>query len=50
MSFRLMIFTACRARGLPQHFSSWGEYRRHTDILVETASLPHLALLVDAAA
>ena len=36
MSFRLMIFNGVPRTGLPQHFSSWGEYRRHTDILVET--------------
>ena len=36
MSFRLMIFNGVPRTGLPQHFTSWGEYRRHTDILVET--------------
>ena len=36
MSFRLMIFNGVPRTGLPQHFSSWGEYRRHTDVLVET--------------
>jgi carboxylate-amine ligase len=36
MSFRLMIFNGVPRTGLPQYFSSWGEYRRHTDILVET--------------
>jgi carboxylate-amine ligase len=36
MSFRLMIFNGVPRTGLPEHFSSWGEYRRHTDILVET--------------
>ena len=36
MSFRLMIFNGVPRTGLPQQFSSWGEYRRHTDVLVET--------------
>jgi carboxylate-amine ligase len=36
MSFRLMIFNGLPRTGLPQHFSSWGEYCRNTDILVET--------------
>jgi carboxylate-amine ligase len=36
MSFRLMVFNGVPRTGLPQHFSSWGEYRRHSDILVET--------------
>ena len=36
MSFRLMIFNGVPRTGLPEHFTSWGEYRRHTDILVET--------------
>jgi len=36
MSFRLMIFNGVPRTGLPEQFSSWGEYRRHTDILAET--------------
>jgi carboxylate-amine ligase len=36
MSFRLMIFNGVPRTGMPEQFSSWGEYRRHTDILVET--------------
>jgi carboxylate-amine ligase len=36
MSFRLMVFNGVPRTGLPEQFSSWGEYRRHTDILVET--------------
>jgi carboxylate-amine ligase len=36
MSFRLMIFNGVPRTGLPEPFSSWGEYRRHTDVLVET--------------
>jgi len=33
---RLMIFNGVPRTGLPEQFSSWGEYRRHTDVLVET--------------
>lgn len=36
MSFRLMIFNGLPRTGLPPQFSSWSEYRRNTDILVET--------------
>ena len=36
MSFRSAVFSGVPRTGLPEHFSSWGEYRRHTDILVET--------------
>ncbi|MBP9591705.1 MAG: carboxylate-amine ligase [Steroidobacteraceae bacterium] len=36
MSFRLMVFNGVPRTGLPEQFSSWGEYRRHTDVLVET--------------
>jgi len=36
MSFRLMIFNGVPRTGLPEQFSSWSEYRRHTDVLVET--------------
>jgi glutamate---cysteine ligase / carboxylate-amine ligase len=39
MSFRLMIFNGVPRTGLPEQFSSWGEYRRHTDVLVETGIL-----------
>ncbi|MGB5102995.1 MAG: carboxylate-amine ligase [Steroidobacteraceae bacterium] len=39
MSFRLMVFNGVPRTGLPEQFSSWGEYRRHTDILVETGIL-----------
>ncbi len=35
MSFRLMIFNGLPRTGLPPQFSSWSEYSRNTDILVE---------------
>jgi carboxylate-amine ligase len=31
-----MIFNGVPRTGLPEQFSSWGEYRRHTEVLVET--------------
>ena len=39
MSFRLMIFNGIPRTGLPEKFTSWNEYRRHTDTLIETGIL-----------
>ncbi|MDH4312427.1 MAG: YbdK family carboxylate-amine ligase, partial [Gammaproteobacteria bacterium] len=39
MSFRLMIFNGIPRTGLPEKFASWNEYRRHTDMLIETGIL-----------
>jgi carboxylate-amine ligase len=39
MSFRLMVFNGIPRTGLPEKFSSWNEYRRHTDTLIETGIL-----------
>ncbi len=39
MSFRLMIFNGIPRTGLPEKFSSWNEYSRHTDMLIETGIL-----------
>jgi carboxylate-amine ligase len=36
MSFRLLIFNGVPRTGLPEQFTSWAEYKRNTDILVET--------------
>lgn len=36
MAFRPMIFNGVPRTGLPERFDSWGEYRRHTDTLIET--------------
>ena len=36
MAFRLMVFNGIPRTGLPETFSSWSEYRRHMDTLVET--------------
>jgi carboxylate-amine ligase len=34
-SYRLSVFRSMPRAGLPEHFSSWGEYRRHVNVLVE---------------
>jgi carboxylate-amine ligase len=35
MSYRLSVFDELPRTGLPSRFASWGEYRRHVDILVK---------------
>ena len=35
-SFRLMIFNGVPRTGLPERFTSWSEYRRHTETLIHT--------------
>ncbi len=34
-SYRPAVFKALPRTGLPEHFSSWGEYRRHVGVLVD---------------
>jgi carboxylate-amine ligase len=34
-SYRLSVFRSMPRAGLPEQFSSWGEYRRHVAVLVE---------------
>jgi carboxylate-amine ligase len=34
-SYRLSVFRSMPRAGLPEHFSSWGEYRRHVAVLVD---------------
>ncbi len=34
-SYRLSVFRSMPRSGLPEQFSSWGEYRRHVNVLVE---------------
>lgn len=34
-SYRMSVFKALPRTGLPEQFSSWAEYRRHVDVLVE---------------
>ncbi len=33
-SYRMSVFYSLPRTGLPEHFSSWGEYQRHVDALV----------------
>jgi len=35
-SFRLTVFNALPRSGLPDRYSSWGEYQRHIDTLIRT--------------
>jgi carboxylate-amine ligase len=35
MSSRVMVFNGLPRSGLPERFDSWGEFRRHTDTLIE---------------
>lgn len=37
-SYRMSVFYSLPRTGMPQHFSSWGEYQRHVNVLV-TAGL-----------
>jgi carboxylate-amine ligase len=41
-SYRLTVFDALPRTGLPEHFASWAEYRRHVDVLI------HAGLIKDA--
>ena len=34
-SYRMSVFKSLPRTGLPEHFSSWGEYQRHVNVLVE---------------
>jgi len=34
-SYRMTVFKSLPRTGLPEHFSSWGEYQRHVNVLVE---------------
>lgn len=34
MSYRVSVFDEVPRTGLPEHFASWGEYKRHVDVLV----------------
>ena len=36
MSYRLSIFDGIPRTGMPERFESWGEYRRHVGVLVES--------------
>ncbi len=34
-SYRMTVFKSLPRTGLPEHFSSWGEFQRHVNVLVE---------------
>ena len=34
-SYRMSVFKSLPRTGLPEHFSSWGQYQRHVNVLVE---------------
>jgi glutamate---cysteine ligase / carboxylate-amine ligase len=36
MSYRVSVFDGLPRTGLPEEFDSWGEYRRHVDLLIRT--------------
>ncbi len=44
-SYRLSVFDELPRTGLPSHFASWGEYRRHVDILVAAGVLEDATML-----
>jgi carboxylate-amine ligase len=39
-SYRLTVFDALPRTGLPEHFASWAEYRRHVDIMINAGLIP----------
>ena len=44
-SYRLSVFDELPRTGLPSQFASWGEYRRHVDILVSAGVLEDATML-----
>jgi glutamate---cysteine ligase / carboxylate-amine ligase len=44
-SYRLSVFDELPRTGLPSQFASWGEYRRHVDILVAAGVLQDATML-----
>jgi carboxylate-amine ligase len=44
-SYRLSVFDELPRTGLPSQFASWGEYRRHVDILVAAGVLEDATML-----
>jgi len=44
-SYRLTIFDALPRTGLPEHFSSFGEYQRHVDILVSAGLIEDATMI-----
>jgi carboxylate-amine ligase len=44
-SYRLTVFDALPRTGLPEHFSSYGEYQRHVDVLVRAGSIDDATMI-----
>lgn len=38
--YRLAVFDELPRTGLPEHFDSWAEYKRHIDVLVQAGLIP----------
>jgi carboxylate-amine ligase len=43
--YRLSVFDELPRTGLPSHFASWGEYRRHVDVLVNADVLQDATMI-----
>jgi carboxylate-amine ligase len=44
-SYRLTVFDALPRTGLPEHFSSYGEYERHVDVLVSAGLIEDATMI-----
>jgi len=44
-SYRLTVFDALPRTGLPEHFSSYGEYQRHLDVLVSAGLIEDATMI-----
>jgi len=44
-SYRLTVFDALPRTGLPEHFSSYGEYQRHVDVLVKAGLIEDATMI-----
>jgi carboxylate-amine ligase len=44
-SYRLTVFDALPRTGLPEHFSSYGEYQRHVDVLVRAGIIEDATMI-----
>ncbi|MBF0247762.1 MAG: carboxylate-amine ligase [Alphaproteobacteria bacterium] len=45
MSYRLSVFNEVPRTGLPGHFDTFAEYRRHVDILVKVGVIPDASMI-----
>jgi carboxylate-amine ligase len=44
-SYRLTVFDSLPRTGLPEHFSSFGEYQRHVDVLVDAGLIEDSSMI-----